>query len=456
MAGNFKLQKADVEDISFGDFYNPYNFYKVLFLEDADLFLWLAKAGLIASEGSFLCPKCNSKPRVAPKSNRRVALRFRCPKKHEFSIFKFSFFENTKAELRDLLVFVRSYLLEIPLYKCAAESGLKYQSTCVDWANSLRNIFVEIVGARYQDKQLEGEIEIYMSLYGSKVKLIEGNPKGQEIWIFGLVERASNTLLLFPITNRDEVTIVQIIKKCVAPRSSIFSEGWLDCLDLKTLGYQHFSVTHRQKFFKKFRNSETCEEVVANTHNRGVWIKAKKSFKKLPVAVSSIANFEGHLCEIVWRSWNSESNIFENFFRDLRSVYHLTGPPGLVGDRPVFGSWIDSKDFNNIEINVANLPSLTPTVLPHIQSDPEVELKPEVSELQFQVELQVPTPGSEEQSLPSTSSTYKRLSVLTSNSVSAKKKRRRDLPSPQSLQPAFKNSIPIAENIDEVELYIRT
>ena len=83
-----------------------------------------------------------------------------------------------------------------------------------------------MVYQKLQSAKLRGEIELDESLFGTKVKYHKGNPRGQKVWIFGLVERSPKTLLLFPGSRCDGQTLVTIIKIFVEPGSTIFSDGW--------------------------------------------------------------------------------------------------------------------------------------------------------------------------------------------------------------------------------------
>lgn len=47
---------------------------------------------------------------------------------------------------------------------------------------------------------------------------------------------------------------------------------------------------------------------------------------------TSINNFEGHLCEIMWRNRIHKENRFEAFFRLLKEVYHLESAPEDLKD----------------------------------------------------------------------------------------------------------------------------
>ena len=50
--------------------------------------------------------------------------------------------------------------------------------------------------------QLLGEVHIDESAFGQKVKYHRGEKKGTSVWILGLVEKKTNTLLLFPVPGR--------------------------------------------------------------------------------------------------------------------------------------------------------------------------------------------------------------------------------------------------------------
>uniref|UniRef100_A0A8W8MNP1 Uncharacterized protein n=1 Tax=Magallana gigas TaxID=29159 RepID=A0A8W8MNP1_MAGGI len=122
---------------------------------------------------------------------------------------------------------------------------------------------------------------------------IKGNPnRGLKIWIFGLVERESNRLLLYPVSDRTEETYV---------------------------------------------NKETKEEVEVHTNRiEGAWKHAKDHFRKM--AGTKLTQFEGHLAEIMWRA-DVKTNIYSCFFDQLRSIYTLTGPPVYHYTTPLFETW---------------------------------------------------------------------------------------------------------------------
>jgi hypothetical protein len=63
---------------------------------------------------------------------------------------------------------------------------------------------------------------------------------------------------------------------------------------------------------------------------------AKDHFRRL--VGTKLAQFEGHLAEIMWRA-TERGNIYEEFFRLLKSVYPLDGPAQYTYPTPLFNTW---------------------------------------------------------------------------------------------------------------------
>jgi len=182
-----------------------------------------------------------------------------------------------------------------------------------------------------------GEIEIDESLFGRRIKHHRGNPTGLKIWVFGMVERSSNTIIMYPVNDRSRSTLLPIIKRHVAPGSTIYSDGWSAYCDLNNEGYRHFTVVHKYTFKSFYKNVETGAVVEVHTNRiEGAWRHAKTHFRK--ISGTKLTQFEGHLAEVMWRS-QVKANVYGPFFDLLRSVYTLQGPPTYTYARPLFDSW---------------------------------------------------------------------------------------------------------------------
>ena len=187
-------------------------------------------------------------------------------------------------------------------------------------------------------RQLEGEIEIDESLFGRRVKYHRGNPHvGVKIWIFGMVERATNRLIMYPVSDRTEKTLVQIIQRHVKRGSTIYSDGWSAYCNLNEYGYKHFTVIHKYAFKKIYMNTETNQEVAVHTNRiEGAWKHAKDHFKRM--AGTKGPQFESHLAEVMWRL-EVKDKIYPEFFKLVREVYNLEGPQIFTRKYPLFDSW---------------------------------------------------------------------------------------------------------------------
>lgn len=208
----------------------------------------------------------------------------------------------------------------------AKTANMDYKNTVVNWASYIREMFCEHVYREYSSTVLEGEVEIYESLFGLKVKYHRGKPSGTRIWIFGLIERTTNKLVIYPIDNRSANTLIPLIQKHVKPGSRIYSDSWATYQTLNPIGYEYFTVVHKTTFKQKYVNNETGEIVHCCTNRiEGAWKLAKDHFLRINGSNTNL--FEQHLAEFVWRNHAHRQNMYSAFFDLLQSIYHLQGPP---------------------------------------------------------------------------------------------------------------------------------
>ena len=114
------------------------------------------------------------------------------------------------------LVFIREWLMRSSLPCCAQASGMNYKNTAVDWANFVRDLCRKFASDLYFDEVSSCKVEIDKSLFGWRCKYHRGDPRGQRIWIFELVEGSSHQLILYPVDARDEQTLLPIIERHVS------------------------------------------------------------------------------------------------------------------------------------------------------------------------------------------------------------------------------------------------
>ena len=107
------------------------------------------------------------------------------------------------------------------------------------------------------------------------------------VWIFGIVERESNRVSLYPVDKRDECTLVSLIKTHLEPGSTIYCDGWLGYHNLNQMGYEHFTVLHKHTFSQEYRNVQSNEILKVNINRiEGAWKHAKNYFRKIPIQIA--------------------------------------------------------------------------------------------------------------------------------------------------------------------------
>ena len=197
---------------------------------------------------------------------------------------------------------------------------------------------MEYVHKTYENLKFSSDVEIDESLFGRKIKYNKGRPGGTKIWIFGIVERNSNMLVLYPVDNRNAETLIPLIQKHVQPGTRIFSDNWAAYFKLNDMGYPHFTVTHKTTFKQVYRNVDTGDYVHCNTNRiEGAWKISKDHFRKINGTNTKL--FEQHLCEVIWRNHVHRQNLYESFFSLLKSVFTLDSAAAYEHPVPLFGTW---------------------------------------------------------------------------------------------------------------------
>ena len=340
---------------SFEDWKNPFNFFRLLNQKDSVLYKWLRKQGLLAS--SMRCDSCTRLCKRIKNKSKRGGYVWRCRGsvtwRHEktFSAHLYSVFEGSHFDVREILVFIREWLLRSSLHRCAIAAGMDYKNTAVDWANFMRDMCRKFVDGLYYDGDeiFSGEVEIDESMFGRRCKYHKGNPRGQKVWILGIVERSSHRLILYPVDKRDEDTLIPIIERHVAKGTTIFTDGWRAYQSLNDRGYRHFTVEHKYAFTQVYKDLQTGEFKTVHTNTiEGSWKHAKDHFQR--INGTSVNNFEGHLCEVIWRNRvaSKRQDVIVEFFNLMRECYSLTKERDLLIRHPLFNTWSAKQDEDRV------------------------------------------------------------------------------------------------------------
>ena len=127
--------------------------------------------------------------------------------------------------------------------------------------------------------------------------------------------------------------------------------------------------------------ARTWPQVTVHTNTiEGSWKHAKAHFRRMNG--TKIEQFEGHLCEIMWRWWEKGSKV-TGILQLIQQFYPLDGPATMTASHPIFNTWfqqrqasaddsisrIDSSD-NDHDTDVETTPQ---QVQPSAQVDQQVQ-----------------------------------------------------------------------------------
>ena len=189
--------------------------------------------------------------------------------------------------------------------------------------------------------KLSGVVEVDESLFGRRTKYHRGMSRGNKVWIFGLVERETNRLKLFPVDSRNADQLLSLIQEHVSPGSTIYTDGWAAYNGLTSLGYRHFVVEHKHTFKQICTDAVTGESVTVHTNTiEGSWKHAKAHFRR--INGTKVEQFEGHLCEIMWRWWHKGSKV-TGILNLIQEFYPLDRMPTMTATHPVFRTWFQQQ-----------------------------------------------------------------------------------------------------------------
>ena len=134
-------------------------------------------------------------------------------------------------------------------------------------------------------------------------------------WVFGIVERGSQKVLLFHVPNRSSETLVhRLITTHIQPRTVIYSDQFTPYIPLNQLGYIHVSVNHFRNFVvpNSGAHTNTIEGMLALVKKKLKWICGT-----LYEYISS------YLDEFTWFRNFGKDQAFEQLPKDIAEQFPL-------------------------------------------------------------------------------------------------------------------------------------
>ena len=129
-------------------------------------------------------------------------------------------------------------------------------------------------------------------------------------WVFGMVERDTNNIIMCTVPDRSTATLLPIIQTFVLP-GTIYSDEWASYNILNHTGFIHQTVNHSENFVDPSSGVHTQKI-------EGSWRGVKKRMRKSQTTNPDL--LETHLVETCWRR-RHKKEIFNAIVRGIRSLY---------------------------------------------------------------------------------------------------------------------------------------
>lgn len=187
------------------------------------------------------------------------------------------------------------------------ETGIGSSATTTDWARYCREVCMNAL-CNDQDTVIGGEghiVEIDESLFAKRKYNVGRAVKSG--WVFGGLERGSRRCFFEFVPDRSERTLVEVIQRRVAPRTTIHSDQWRSYSNLSAYGYSHQTVNHSQNFV----------DPVTGTHTQSIeseWSQLKQFLRGCGRNIAP--HTSEYIGEFVYRRAHAEG-MFEQLLVDI-------------------------------------------------------------------------------------------------------------------------------------------
>ena len=251
------------------------------------------------------CSRCGSNMELTETTRVNDGYMWRCTNKRcrtWLSIRSGSFFEGSNILLSTWLHLMFLWAMQISGSKIARLTSLS-KPTVIHALSELRTICSnKVLNAGIKLGGLGKTVEIDESKFGAKRKYKRGRVS-EGPWVFGVVERGSQKVLLFRVPDRTRETLVhRLITTHIRP-------GYIP---LNQLGYIHLSVNHSKNFVDPDSGAHT------NTIE-GVWALVKKKLKWMCGTLYEY--IPSYLDEFTWFRNFGKDRAFEQLLEDIAEQF---------------------------------------------------------------------------------------------------------------------------------------
>ena len=292
------------------------NLFNLLLNEDLVL-NFLLQNNLIKQEKT--CNKCGAIKPITSLKNTKCNLRVlgnKCG--GETSIFKDTIFERSKIDVQKYIFILYEWSVDTPTDKTAIEYSCN-QSTI----SRLFSEFREIACFFYniENNETIGGENIIVQI--DKTCIVKNKNHNERIlsyqkWmISGVVLGNNDRYFIKYVERRDQTTLIDVIRRKIAPRSIIMTDMWGGYVNLASILHEyeftHMTVNHSNNFINPITG--------ANTQSiESFWSVIKRKFRKKGTNHGNFKNVEKKLIKDLFKK-KYKNEIFEKMIFLILIIY---------------------------------------------------------------------------------------------------------------------------------------
>lgn len=231
-----------------------------------------------------------------------------------YSIRTGSIFTGSKLSLQVLIGILYFFANGSTVTHCSRFlKGKASRKTIIQWYNYFRDICTEWLRRNPVTFGNNATVHIDECCLCTKRKYNKGAKRGQDRWLFGIVDNVNHKCFIKFIPNKKRITLIPIIQQCVFPGSTVHSDEAPMYKVLPNLGYVHKTVKHKEHLVDP-------DTGVHTNWIENLWSVLKSVTKSLRGSQQEM--LEGHVDEFIYRfNRKRAGEVFDLMLTDIAAYY---------------------------------------------------------------------------------------------------------------------------------------
>lgn len=258
---------------------------------------------------------CNDNCSLVSDSSLKDGEIFQCKTcRKRFSIRTRSFYFASNLELSVHICILYFFANGSSLNECLRHlEGRVSNKTCLQWYMYYRDVMTTYLTRN--PVQFNSLVHVDECVVGGKRKYNRGAFRGEERWLFGIIDLTNHKCFIQFIQDKSHNSIIPLIQNHIQLGTTIHSDGAAVYRCLTGLGYRHRYVVHEDHLVDPNTGIHT-------NYIEGLWSQLKQKIRQ--VKGSQFENLDAHVDEFIYRyNRKNEGKMFDLLIGDIKTFFPL-------------------------------------------------------------------------------------------------------------------------------------